>query len=245
MPMVATMVRSGSWASRRRIAASAAAAIAPTIKGAAISAAPKPHPGWPPIACAIHHAITAPSMKKAPCAMLTTRITPKTRLSPDAVSASTAAVTAPSRSASMRCGPNSISGRSGSSRRELHAVDHEPRLVDRRDDRPVLALELARHRLDPRLPIVLGVVPHRHPGQASALAPGIEHDPLVIGRAAGADDDGAVLEPVGSVGIGHGAVQVEGFEPFLREPVLHVARPVPAQAPRLDAEIHLGVVDHR
>ena len=60
----------------------------------------KPSAGGPPTLVATYQAITAPSMKNSPWAMLTTRITPKTRLSPTAVSASTAAVTAPSSMAS-------------------------------------------------------------------------------------------------------------------------------------------------
>ncbi len=54
---------------------------------------------------ATHQAITAPSMKNSPWATLTTRMTPNTSDSPSAVSASTAAVTMPSRRASRRWGP--------------------------------------------------------------------------------------------------------------------------------------------
>ena len=81
---------------------SAATAIPATSTGTSTSAIANPSAGCPPIKPVTHQASTAPSMKNSPCATLTTRITPKTRLSPTAVNASTAAVTAPSRVASIR-----------------------------------------------------------------------------------------------------------------------------------------------
>ncbi len=81
---------------------SASAASAPTSSGAMINAATKPSAAGPPTIDDTHQASTAPSMKNSPWATLTTRMIPKTRLSPTAVSASTAAVTAPSSEASIR-----------------------------------------------------------------------------------------------------------------------------------------------
>ncbi len=96
------MVRSGSYSTRFRIVTSVRAASAPTSKGASTAAATNPMAACPPNHDATHQASTAPSMKNSPCATLTTRMIPKTRLSPTAVSARTAAVTAPSSVASNR-----------------------------------------------------------------------------------------------------------------------------------------------
>ena len=82
--------------------------VPPTIKGATTIASAKPTSGAPPTSEAHHQASTAPSMKNAPCATLTTRMTPKTSESPSAVTASTKAVTVPSSRARKRCGPKLI-----------------------------------------------------------------------------------------------------------------------------------------
>jgi len=89
--MVATMVRSGSYSTRRSTSQSERAAIKPTRSGASSSAAMKPRAGDAPTACVTHQAKTAPSMKNSPCATFTTRITPNTSERPSAVSVSTEA----------------------------------------------------------------------------------------------------------------------------------------------------------
>src|SRR6056297_587788 len=223
---------------------SAAMASAPTISGAMTSAAPKPRAGCPPRLVATHHASTAPSMKNSPCAILTTRITPKTRLSPTAVSASTAAVTAPSSVASTRQGPRSIRlpGCQGSLRYVLHPAHEEALIVGQGHDLAVLAFQFAGHDLVARLPVIGRVLAYARPGQPPALAPRVKHDARVIGIAPRADDRGAVLKPKGVVGIGHRAMQVERLEVFGLEPILHVACPVPAEPARFQPHIDLGIV---
>ncbi len=67
----------------------------------------------PGTAAATNQAITAPSMKNSPCATLTTRMTPNTRLRPTAASDSTAAVTMPSIRARSRKGPKDMKDRTG------------------------------------------------------------------------------------------------------------------------------------
>ncbi len=86
----------------------------------------KPSQGGPGIASATNQARTAPSMKNSPWATLTTRITPKTRLRPEAVSARTSAITRPSIVARSRNGPKSKSGASwggDAPRRDQKGID--------------------------------------------------------------------------------------------------------------------------
>ncbi len=104
--MVATIVASGSYFSRFRISQSGATATVATTRGHRTRATAKASAGPPGTHCPMNQASTAPSMKNSPCATLTTRMMPKVRLRPTAVSARTADVTSPSITASKSKGPN-------------------------------------------------------------------------------------------------------------------------------------------